>query len=105
MTRYIIRRLLQAIPLLFIISLVLFVLMQSVGDPLATMSGRMPTRKEDRERLTRQLGLDKPILVQYLYWLVGNDWTKETAWLRREGCGKACCAGILAPPWLTEGCR
>jgi peptide/nickel transport system permease protein len=76
MTRYIIRRLLQAIPLLFLISLVLFVLMQNVSDPLATLSGRTPTRKEDRERLTRQLGLDKPIIVQYLYWLIGNDWTK-----------------------------
>jgi len=35
MTRYIIRRLLQAIPLLFIISVVLFVLMQNMGDPIA----------------------------------------------------------------------
>jgi len=26
--------------------------------------------------LTRQLGLDKPIYVQYIYWLIGNDWTK-----------------------------
>jgi peptide/nickel transport system permease protein len=76
MTRYIIRRLLQAIPLLFIISLVLFLLMQAMGDPLATMGGRRVTRKEDRIRLARQLGLDKPVLVQYLYWLVGNDWTK-----------------------------
>jgi len=76
MGRYIIRRLLQAIPLLLIISVVLFVLMQNVGDPLATMGGRRPTRKEDRERLTRQLGLDKPVLVQYIYWLIGNDWTK-----------------------------
>ncbi len=76
MGRYIIRRLLQAIPLLFIISIVLFVLMQNIGDPLATMGGRRPTRKEDRERLTRQLGLDKPVLVQYMYWLIGNDWTK-----------------------------
>ena len=76
MTRYIIRRLLQAIPLLFFISLVLFILMQNMGDPLATMGGRKVTRKEDRIRLERQLGLDKPILVQYLYWLIGNDWTK-----------------------------
>jgi peptide/nickel transport system permease protein len=75
MTRYIIRRLLQAIPLLFIISLVLFVLMQNMGDPLATMGGRAPTRSADRERLSRQLGLDKPIYIQYIYWLVGNDWT------------------------------
>ena len=76
MTRYIIRRLLQAIPLLFIISIVLFILMDSIGDPLATMGGRKVTRTEDRERLTRQLGLDKPIYVQYLYWLIGNDWAK-----------------------------
>jgi len=76
MTRYIIRRLLQAIPLIFLISVILFVLMQSVTDPLATMGGRTVTRKEDRERLTRQLGLDKPLYMQYLYWLIGNDWTK-----------------------------
>ncbi len=76
MTRYIFRRLLQAIPLLFVISLVLFVLMQNMGDPIATMGGRNVTRSADRERLKRQLGLDKPIIVQYLYWLVGNDWTK-----------------------------
>jgi peptide/nickel transport system permease protein len=75
-TRYIIRRLLQAIPLLFIISVVLFVLMQNMGDPLATMGGRTMTRSADRERLTRQLGLDQPIYMQYVYWLVGNDWTK-----------------------------
>ena len=76
MTRYIIRRLLQAIPLLLIISLILFVLMQNASDPLATMGGRTPTKAEDRARLTRQLGLDKPIYLQYLYWLVGNDWAK-----------------------------
>ncbi len=76
MLRFIIRRLLQAIPLLFIISIILFVLMNNVGDPLATMGGRNVTRAEDRARLSRQLGLDKPIYMQYIYWLIGNDWTK-----------------------------
>ena len=76
MTRYIIRRLLQAIPLLFIISCILFILMNEAVDPIATMGGRTVTRAADRERLTRQLGLDKPIYMQYLYWLIGNDWTK-----------------------------
>jgi len=74
MTRYVIRRLLQAIPLLLIISVMLFVLLQSSGDPLATMGGRKPTRPEDRARLARILGLDQPIYMQYLYWLIGNDW-------------------------------
>jgi peptide/nickel transport system permease protein len=76
MTRYIIKRLLQGIPLLFIISVVLFALMMSTGDPVATMGGRRVTRADDYERLKRQLGLDKPIYVQYVYWLVGNTWTK-----------------------------
>lgn len=76
MTRYIFQRLLQGIPLLFIISLILFVLMMNMGDPIATMGGRSITRASERERLRRQLGLDKPIIVQYFYWLVGNDWTK-----------------------------
>jgi peptide/nickel transport system permease protein len=52
----------------------IFILLNSSGDPLATMGGRRATRPEDRERLTRLLGLDKPITVQYLYWLIGNDW-------------------------------
>ena len=76
MTRYIIRRLLQGIPLLLLISVILFVLMMNMGDPIATMGGRQATRPADRIRLTRQLGLDKPIYVQYFFWLFGNDWTK-----------------------------
>ena len=74
MFTYIVRRLLQAIPQLFIVSLILFVLMQSFGDPLATLGARKPARSEDRERLRRQLGLDQPILTQYVVWLIGNDW-------------------------------
>jgi peptide/nickel transport system permease protein len=52
----------------------IFVLLNSSGDPIASMGGRRATRPEDRERLTRLLGLDKPISVQYIYWLIGNDW-------------------------------
>jgi len=74
MTRYIIRRILQAIPLLIIISAILFFLANEMGDPLASFGGRRRIRSSDRERLTRQLGLDKPILTQYAIWLVGNDW-------------------------------
>lgn len=75
MTRYIIRRLLQAVPLLFVISVLLFTLMRTASDPIATMGGRRVPRSEERERLQRQLGLDKPLYLQYLYWLIGNDWT------------------------------
>ena len=76
MSRYILRRFLQGIPLLFIISIILFILMMNMGDPIATMGGRSIVRAEERVRLTRQLGLDKPLYIQYLYWLIGNDWTR-----------------------------
>ena len=77
MIRYVARRLLQAIPLLLMITLILFILVSNLGDPLASFGGvrrRLPPA--DRARLTRQLGLDKPVIVQYLIWLVGNDWMK-----------------------------
>jgi len=76
MIRYIFNRVIQAIPLLFILSLILFVLMMNMGDPIAAMAGRNVTRSSDRARLTRQLGLDQPIYLQYIYWLIGNDWKK-----------------------------
>lgn len=74
MTQYIIRRLLQAIPLLLLISIILFFLIQASGNPLATMGGRQPTREEDRERLAQRLGLNEEPYMQYLFWLIGDDW-------------------------------
>jgi peptide/nickel transport system permease protein len=76
MLNFIIRRLAQAIPQLFFISIVLFILMQTFGDPIASLGIRTPPRPDDRERLRRQLGLDQPLHIQYLAWLIGNDWMK-----------------------------
>src|SRR5574341_122813 len=76
MVNYIIRRLAQAIPQLFLISLILFMLMQAFGDPIASLGVRTPPKPADRARLRRQLGLDQPVYMQYLVWLVGNDWMK-----------------------------
>src|SRR5215211_2778653 len=76
MLTYILRRLAQAIPQLLLISLILFLLMQTFGDPIASLGVRTPPRPADRARLTRQLGLDQPVYVQYLVWLIGNDWMK-----------------------------
>lgn len=78
MTAYIVRRLLQALPQLLLISLILFVLLQAIGDPLATrgLTHGTPLKPADAERLRRQYGLDKPVLVQYLVWLAGNDWMR-----------------------------
>jgi peptide/nickel transport system permease protein len=74
---YVVRRLLQAIPLMFIVSIVLFALVNlAPGGPLAGRGLSRTMRPEQAAMLKHQFGLDKPICVQYLYWLIGNDWTR-----------------------------
>ena len=75
MGKYLIRRILQSIPLLFIISVILFLLINALGDPLAIFAeSRQRPTAEERQRIMRRLGLDQPIYMQYLTWLIGNDW-------------------------------
>jgi peptide/nickel transport system permease protein len=80
MSRYIARRLLQAIPMLFLLSIVLFALVNlAPGGPLAGHGRTRHPKPKKREMLKRQFGLDKPMPVQYVVWLVGNDWMKVDA--------------------------
>lgn len=80
MTQYVTRRLLQAIPMLFLVSIVLFVIVNvTPGGPLASQGGGRRIKPEKREMLKHQFGLDKPLPVQYVIWLVGNDWMKVDA--------------------------
>jgi peptide/nickel transport system permease protein len=75
---YILRRLLQGIPTFFGVTIIAFLLMLAApGDPIAMITFS-PTRAdpESTERLRRKLGLDQPPLVQYVFWLVGNDWAR-----------------------------
>jgi peptide/nickel transport system permease protein len=64
MRKYLIRRLLQIIPVLFIISFVVFALVHVAGDPVALMLPEDAT-EEDIQNLREALNLDKPFLVQY----------------------------------------
>jgi peptide/nickel transport system permease protein len=80
MLNYIIRRLLQAVPMLFLLSLLLFTLVNLVpGGPLAGYGRTRRINPEKIEQLKRQFGLDKPVAMQYLIWLVGNDWMEVDA--------------------------
>jgi peptide/nickel transport system permease protein len=75
MGRYIVRRLFQAIPMLFLLSIVLFGLVNlAPGGPLAGQGRSRHVNPERAETLKRQFGLDKPLPVQYVIWLIGNDW-------------------------------
>jgi peptide/nickel transport system permease protein len=77
MGTYILRRLVQGIPTFFGITVFAFLMMlYAPGDPvnLLTFNPRSADT-ETVERMRRQLGLDKPPILQYVYWLIGNDWT------------------------------
>ncbi|MEL6359242.1 MAG: ABC transporter permease, partial [Bacteroidota bacterium] len=64
--QYIIRRLLYAIPILVGVTLVIFLLFNVVaGDPTAVLLGKYATAQQMAE-LRHELGLDKPLPVQYL---------------------------------------
>jgi len=75
MAQYILRRTLQALPLLFILSFILFAFTNALGDPLAVFaeSRQRPTAAQ-REEIRRRMGLDRPMFEQYVTWLFGNDW-------------------------------
>jgi peptide/nickel transport system permease protein len=77
MTRYLVRRLLQAIPTFLGITLITFIVIKvAPGDPVMQMTFDPNIKPETREKLRHGLGLDKPIIVQYIIWLTGNDWMK-----------------------------
>jgi peptide/nickel transport system permease protein len=74
---YILRRLLQIVPTVLMITFVVFVMMRSVpGDPVVALLGDAYT-EEDAIKARVAYGLDKPILIQYVIWLgrlVQGEW-------------------------------
>lgn len=77
MIRIILLRLAQAVPLLFVISLLVFLIAKLVpGDPIANaLAGQLSA--EAIEQIRHVYGLDKPAAVQYLMWLknlFSGDW-------------------------------
>jgi len=70
MHSYIIRRLLILIPTLFLITILIFFVVRAIpGDLIDAMQAETPDEKLDRPRLERELGLDKPPIVQYARWV------------------------------------
>ncbi len=64
MQRYLLKRIIQAIVTIFLMSIIVFLLGRLSGDPVPLLLGDLAT-KEDRALITKDLGLDKPIPVQY----------------------------------------
>ena len=78
MGKYLIRRLLIAIPSLIGISIVLFtVLALAPGDPFEELATNPNVPPEVRENLRKQFGLDDPVAVRYVRWagsMAKGDW-------------------------------
>jgi peptide/nickel transport system permease protein len=72
MLQYILRRLLQAIPMLVGISFAAFVLMRlAPGGPMAIYAQNPNMSEADMRRIEHILGLDQPVHIQYLKWAAG----------------------------------
>lgn len=77
MGRYVIKRLLWAIPILLIASVLVFIAVRSSTDPVAALARNPRVNPEALEEYKRSLGLDRPLPMQYLTWLKGFvtlDW-------------------------------
>ena len=78
MLTFVLRRIAQMVPLLVLVSLVVFALIHAApGGPLALYLDNPNVRPQDIERLRRQMGLDRPLAEQYLAWagaFVRGEW-------------------------------
>jgi len=64
MVAFVLRRLAQALLVMLAVGLIAFALFRFVGDPVLFMLGQDAT-PEDRARMTRDLGMDRPFYIQY----------------------------------------
>ena len=78
MLTFLLRRVAQMVPLLIVVSLLVFALIHAApGGPLALYLDNPNVRPQDIERLRRQMGLDQPLAMQYLTWagaFVRGEW-------------------------------
>jgi peptide/nickel transport system permease protein len=66
---FVLRRVLATIPVMLVVALVVFLLLHlSPGDPAAIIAGENATQ-EDIDRIRATLGLDRPLVVQFVSWI------------------------------------
>jgi peptide/nickel transport system permease protein len=81
MRRYLTLRLLQSLVLLLLVSMIGFAILHlAPGGPMSQFMAGGEMSPEDIARVERQLGLDRPLPVQYLEWLgrmLAGDWGRS----------------------------
>jgi len=122
--RFLARRCLQAVPLLLVVSTLVFLLIHAApGGPLAIYLANPNVRPADIERLRRALGLDRPLWQQYWSWLwafVRGDWgysftdgrpvvarilERVPATLELVGVSLACALALTMPAGILAAVR
>ena len=77
MTKYIIRRLIQAIPTFLGVTILSYVLMSCTpGGPVGALAFNSRLKPREVEELKIILGVNDPLPIQYLRWLLGDDWMR-----------------------------
>lgn len=70
--RYVVRRLMLLLPIVFLITLVVFLLTSMVpGGAVAALTEGRPTSTTQIDALRAKYGLDQPLVTQYWHWLRG----------------------------------
>src|SRR5688572_1981066 len=85
---FLLKRLLSAVSLVFATSLIVFLLLSPAFDDIARNVLGENASADQVEQLNTQLGLDRPVFVQYLDWLAGavtgdlgqSLFTTQTVW-------------------------
>lgn len=84
MVKYTLRRLIQAIPTLFGITILSYLLMTAApGGPVAALTFDPKMTPQQKERIAATLGVNDPWPVQYVRWLIGDEWK----WVDEDGDG------------------
>ena len=69
MRTYLVRRLLATIPVMGVVAVIVFLLLHlAPGDPATLIAGDFATA-EDIARIGKQLGLDRPLPIQFVGWV------------------------------------
>lgn len=80
MTQYVLRRLLQAIPTFFGITILSYAIMWlAPGGPVAILTFNPHMTPQQRQVYAERLGVTDPVYVQYVRWLLGDDWMRWDA--------------------------
>ena len=77
MTKYIIRRLLQGVLVFFSATILSYVIISfAPGGPVGVLAFNLRLKPREVEELKIKLGVNDPLPVQYLRWLLGDDWMR-----------------------------